>query len=121
MTKRRHDASRHPEGPAVSPGDFPALSEFFGGYFHQDLVPVHGSAGRAARAFSHDADAARRATVRQELRLLIERLRGHRRTAVRQALETLGAAWAPAAVADLEALLDDLGEPAPNQDRRGEE
>jgi hypothetical protein len=121
MSTRRRGGGRHAAAPPdVSPGAFPASSAFFGGYLHQDLVPIHGSPEGAARAFARDADPGAREAVRQELRRLITLLGGRRPAAVRRALETLGSAWAPSTLADVEVLLEHLSEPEAGQSERGE-
>src|SRR4051794_31387403 len=102
MSKRRRETrGRHDHVADLSPENFPALAAFFGGYFHQDLVPVHGSADRAARAFAADAGPAARQAVRQDLERLIALVRGRRPGILHQALEQLGAAWAPSSLTDV--------------------
>jgi hypothetical protein len=111
MTIRRHKSGRSTGPVQVSPDDFPALARFFGGYFHQDLVPVHGSANRATQAFAADADAADREAVRQELHRLIALVGTRGPAALRRAVRALGAAWTPATLGDVESLLAHLHEP----------
>lgn len=47
--------------------EFPALTRFFGGYFHQDWQEEYGSSGAAIDAFVRDAPAASAAKTAAEL------------------------------------------------------
>ena len=106
MTIRgRRDSQLH-GGNHVSPVEFPALTAFFSGYLHEDFVPEHGTARQAARAYRADASPAERSALDEELRRLLARTEGWPLPDLRRALTGLGAAWHPAARADVEALLD---------------
>ena len=89
----------------MSRDEFPALTAFFAGYLHEDLVPEHGSAERAARSFRADATPDERRAVRAELRRLLARSEGWPLADLRRAVAALGAAWLPASRADIAALL----------------
>ncbi len=121
MRIRRRDSPGRASGrQVIAPETFPALSAFFGGYLHQDLVPVHGSAGAAAQAFVQDAGDDARDAVRQELIRLIALVRGRNHGVLRRAMRSLGAAWSPSSVAEVEALLEQLGGTVPARPGRGE-
>jgi|HubBroStandDraft_5_1064220.scaffolds.fasta_scaffold678272_1 hypothetical protein len=49
-----------------SPTEFPALKDFFRGYFHEDCMEEYGSLEKAARQFVKDADREQRKLVAHE-------------------------------------------------------
>jgi contact-dependent growth inhibition (CDI) system CdiI-like immunity protein len=61
-------------GGEISTADFPALREFLGGYFHQDMADEYGSAEGAARQFCKDADAGQRKAVAEEWVRLVKQV-----------------------------------------------
>jgi hypothetical protein len=49
-----------------SPSEFPALRDFFRGYFHEDCIDEYGSMEAGARQFVKDADREQRRIVTDE-------------------------------------------------------
>lgn len=109
MTIRRRPAPQPRGGNHVSREEFPALAAFFSGYLHEDFVPEHGTAKQAAQAYRADATPAERRDMDEELRRLLARSERWPLSDLRRAITTLGAAWHPAARADVEALLEQDG------------
>lgn len=56
--------SSQPKGIKVD--DFPRLSEFARGYLHQDLIPEHGSALQATKAYLQDISSSEQTQVADE-------------------------------------------------------
>ena len=74
----------------LDPRDYAALSRFFRGYLHQDVVAEYGSAPAAAQQFRKDADEGETAIVHSEF-------------------ERLLAETSPLSVADLNCIFQQLG------------
>jgi len=72
--------------------DFPLLREFARGYLHQDMVPEHGSAETAARAYVVDLSPAERKQVAAEAARLREVIAHWSEGQINVALAELGAA-----------------------------
>jgi hypothetical protein len=89
----------------TSAADFPALRQFLRGYFHQDLAEEYGSPEAAARQFCQDADTIQRRKVSYEWTSFLGQMQGKPLESVARFLsDSLGSAWAPASVADLDSI-----------------
>ena len=80
MTKREHT-------------EFPLFREFARGYLHQDLVPEHGDAIKAAKAYLADLGAKDRKALAKELVRLLENFKDMKPADLNQQLRQMGAAW----------------------------
>lgn len=99
MTARRH-------GPSAA--DFPALARFLDGYLHQDFREEYGSAVGAAAAFTREAGFEERAAAAADLRAVRRHMGGLAGDGWRRVLPRVGGAWSPAALAQVDDVLDVL-------------
>jgi hypothetical protein len=76
--------------PPISAADFPALSNFLRGYFHEDMADEYGSPEGAVRRFQQDADSTERRAVAAEWKHLLKCINPHSLNAVNDALTKLG-------------------------------
>ena len=100
------------------PERFPALSQFAGGYLHEDFVAEHGTAKGARDAFLRDASARERAAFGREGERFIEETAVLSWADARAAFRTLGGAWRPASRAALAALFEPPAPAAATRRRR---
>lgn len=91
---------------AFDPERFPALSQFAGGYLHEDFVAEHGTARRAREAFLREASARERAAFGREGQRFVEETAALPWAEARAAFTALGGAWRPASRAALTALFE---------------
>lgn len=103
---------------SFDPERFPALSQFAGGYLHEDFVAEHGTAKGAREAFLRDASARERAAFGREGQRFIEETAGLSWADARGAFAALGGAWRPASRAALAALFEAPAAPATSRRRR---
>jgi hypothetical protein len=95
---------RRPRLPRAT--ELPALAAFARGYLHQDVIAEYGSAVGAVAAFAEDASGDERRQLEADLERLLRALEGRSATTVARYFgDELGAAWVPASVADVRALL----------------
>ncbi len=83
---------------------WPALTDFFRGYLHQDAATDHASPAAAFDAFWGDADDEERQRFLREWGALTTQLEGKAWGRVRQTLQRLGAVWLPGRQAGVSAL-----------------
>ena len=95
MTKREHT-------------DFPLFREFARGYLHQDLVPEHGNAIKAAKAYLGDLGAKDRHEVAREVGRVRANFSELNLSELNQQLRQLGAAWTFKSAAEFEQVLSTL-------------
>ncbi|MFN8007765.1 MAG: contact-dependent growth inhibition system immunity protein [Terriglobia bacterium] len=96
---RRHD-SRSKENK--SPHELQALIQFLSAYLHQDFREEYGSAAKAAEAFIRDASDVEARAVRQEWTAWRAQLGHSSIDQIQRSLRTLGAAWQPQNLEDLD-------------------
>jgi hypothetical protein len=98
---------RKPRLPRLpQPADLPALTAFVRGYLHEDVLAEHGSALDAATAFARDASPEERHQLVDELERIASALDASPAPRVaRFFTHDLRAAWTPATVDDLRALI----------------
>jgi hypothetical protein len=89
-------------GAGKSTADFPALREFFSGYWHQDFQDEYGSAAGAAKAFRNDASETEIEAVRGEWKTWRAGLGKASTDEIAEAARKLGAAWQPQTLEDLD-------------------
>jgi FMN phosphatase YigB (HAD superfamily) len=86
--------------------DLPALAAFARGYLHEDLLVEHGSATNAAAAFARDASPDERRQLVDDLEQLLRAFEGRHASRVAKFFsDELRAAWTPASLDDVQALL----------------
>lgn len=85
---------------------FPALREFFRGYFHQDLEEEYGSAEAAARQFWRDADEGQRRAVAEEWDRLLRHTETGTLDHINKLLKKSGSAWTFASLAEVQKVSD---------------
>lgn len=93
----------------LDPRELPRLAEFLAAYLHEDLVPVHGTAQRAAFGFARDTDfeeLVELAAEWQALRLAAVRLPLGRLN--RLLRERFRCGWHVASSAEVEAVAHEL-------------
>lgn len=91
---------------SINPADYSALTNFFRGYLHQDVIAIHGSPIHAAHAFRRDADDRETTIVHAELERLLDETSGSSDPELCQIIERLGSAWQFHSRRELEALRD---------------
>jgi len=98
MTRR---SRRH----AIDAKTLTKLRDFARGYLHQDVLVEHGSAERAAEAFTVDASRDERRELADGLTRLAEAARSWPAERLsRFFTDDLGAAWTPGSIDDVRAL-----------------
>lgn len=80
---------------AVTPEEYPALSQFLAGYLHEDFVLDHKTPEGARDAFLKDANAKERSAVRKDLERFLADSNAETWSAVRTDFSGLGGSWAP--------------------------
>jgi hypothetical protein len=98
----------HSEKKDFDPADYPALREFLPAYLNQDFAEEYGSASEAVKGFVSEASGDEILQVKEEWKLLRERLRDSSLQDLQIALERLGSAWRPADEPELRELDDIL-------------
>jgi hypothetical protein len=86
------------------PADYPALREFLPAYLNQDFAQEYGTASEAVRGFVSEGSGDEILQVKEEWKLLRERLREVPLQDLQIALEQLGSAWRPGGEAELKEL-----------------
>lgn len=94
--------------PKINPKDYLALTNFFRGYLHQDVMAVHGSPIRAAQQFRKDADEREAAVVHAELERLLDETSALSDTEISDLLENFGSSWRFATRQEIEDVRDAL-------------
>ena len=89
---------------ATKMAEFPALRAFMRGYLHEDYVDEYGTAEDAIREFRADADDDEFNQVVAEWKRFCKKAGSQSISAVKKAVEQLGAGWVPASQADLQSL-----------------
>jgi len=98
---------KHPQDlKGFDPADYPALREFFPGYFHEDFSDEYGSAAGAVKGFLADASGDEILQVKEEWQLLRKTFQDRAIEELQGALRRLGSAWLP----ENEAQLRDVDE-----------
>ena len=90
---------------ALRPDNFPMLSQFVGGYLHQDFMLDYKTPAEALVAFLKEASATERAQFRREAARFIKESAHLAWADARRAFESLGGAWSPSSRRGLVALL----------------
>ena len=90
--------------------DFPALRDFFSGYLHQDFRDEYGSAAGAAEAFRQDASESDLRAILQEWKKWRKSLEHASLDEIATATGSLGAAWQPQSLADLDRIAQSLSQ-----------
>lgn len=94
---------------ALFPEALPHLAHFLGAYLHEDLVPVHGSAARAAWEFAAEAELEELEALARDWWALRLAARALPISRLRLLLaERFGSAWYPASAAEIDAVGDEL-------------
>lgn len=94
---------------ALLPDALPHLARFLATSLHEDRVPVHGSAGRAAYEFAAEAEPEDLEALARDWWALRLAARSLPLTRVRRILaERFGCAWEPGSAAEIEAVGDEL-------------
>jgi hypothetical protein len=110
MSDRRFapDGAPDPEAP-LFPEQLPHLARFLATYLHEDLEPVHGSAGGAARAFVEESDDDEIEALARDWDALRSVAGARGLTAAGELLACrFGSAWSPASYAELDAVAGEL-------------
>lgn len=77
----------------INPAEFPQLSEFARGYLHQDLIPEHGSALQATKAYLNDLSPAERKKTADEAFRFRAIAQNWMSSEVNEAIAALGGSW----------------------------
>ena len=81
------------ESRKIDPAEFPFLREFARGYLHQDLIPEHGSALQATKAYLNDLAPADRRRVADEAFRFRGLVRNWTGAETNSAIASLGGSW----------------------------
>lgn len=81
------------ESHKIDPSDFPHLAEFARGYLHQDLIPEHGSATKAAKAYLHDLSPSNRKKAADEAFRFRGLVQNWMSSEANAAISKLGGSW----------------------------
>ena len=94
-----------PVPPQIDSRDFEALREFLRGYLHEDYVQEYGTMEKAVQQFARDADPQQRAEVARGWMRFVELTRSQPlQVVVRLLTSSLGSAWLPNQLEQLEEL-----------------
>lgn len=94
--RRRRTSSR------AGKAGYPALRAFCRAYLHQDVLAGTDSVVAAVDSFRADATPAERRALASDWRRFLSDRHGHTIEAIAARLGTLGAAWTPTTMAELE-------------------
>jgi len=77
----------------IDPAEFPFLKEFARGYLHQDLIPEHGSALQATKAYLRDLTPKERKQAADEAFRFRSCIRNWSGAEANNAIASLGGSW----------------------------